>query len=133
MCSLKVVSMNFIQAPSIRPQRVGSEIRRILADCFTRKCPVALPGLVTINHVHVTAGCQLAKVFVSVYGSPSQCKEALQLLSEHTKSLRHKLTKGLRMRRIPHLAFAQDNCVSKTQHLCKLLDSLPREKLLTNA
>ncbi|MEM7402771.1 MAG: 30S ribosome-binding factor RbfA [Myxococcota bacterium] len=118
--------MGPIATPSIRPQRISSEIRRVLANCFTRKRPVALPGLVTIHHVQVASGCQHAKVFVSIYGSDSQCQEAAVLLSQHTGNFRHELTKGLRMRRIPQLTFVPDNLAAKTQDLCQLLDDLPR-------
>lgn len=120
--------MHPMETPSIRPQRIGSEIRRVLANCFTRKRPVSLPGLVTINRVQVAPGCQHAKVFVSIYGNVSQRKEALHLLSTHTADLRHELSKNLRVRRIPQLAFVQDDSVCKTEHLCRLLDNLPSEK-----
>lgn len=125
--------MHSVASPSIRPQRVGSEIRRILADRFTRKCPVALPGLVTINRVQVTAGCQHATVFVSAYGSASQCQAVFHLLAEHTGNLRHELTKSLRMRRVPQLVFVQDDCVAKTQNLCKLIDDLPEKEPFAHA
>lgn len=125
--------MHPLETPSIRPQRIGSEIRRILANCLTRKHPISLPGLVTINHVQVASGCQHAKVFVSVYGSASQQKEATRLLSEHTGNLRHELSKNLRVRRTPQLIFVQDDRVAKTQNLCKLLHNLPNEQAsLTN-
>ena len=57
---------------SIRTERVGEEIHKVLSERLIRGLRDPLPGFVTIARVEVTSDFALAKVWVSVIGTEAE-------------------------------------------------------------
>ena len=82
-------------------------------------------NLVTITNVKVAVDLSLAKVYFSVMPS-NQASDVLFNLNEKKTEIRRKLGNliGKRVRKIPELAFFNDDTEEKASYLDRLIDSL---------
>jgi len=105
-----------------RTDRVGAEIRRILADILRDQMDDHRFSRVTIHEVRVTRDFAYAKVFVTYFGEDLLPGELLTLLNQELAGfLRHGLAQRLRIRSIPALNFVYDEAVSRGEHLTHLI------------
>jgi ribosome-binding factor A len=96
---------------SARKDRLGDEIRDLLANCFAgdRLNDPRIQG-VTVTHVKLTGDLQLASVYFRVYESERK-DEVLKGLESCKGFLRKHLASGLDIRRVPELRFFYDESV----------------------
>ncbi len=94
-----------------RKERLGEEIRDLLAACFAggRINDPRLEG-VTITHVKLTADLQLASVYFRAY-EPEKTETMIKGLESCKGFLRKQLASGLDIRRVPELRFFYDESV----------------------
>ena len=81
-------------------------------------------GFVTIISVETTPDLRHAKVFVSLIGSQEQRNASLAALKSAVPFLRTKISKGLRIKRVPALHFAIDESSLRGARIQQLLGSL---------
>jgi ribosome-binding factor A len=91
-----------------RAQRVEKELQHIVAKFLIRGLKIKLPGLVTVSRVQVNEKIRTAKIFVSILGSDKDTEDALELLEEYTPDVQKHVSKELRMKFIPRVAFVLD-------------------------
>lgn len=106
---------------SIRKQKVAEEIRKVISERLIRGLKTPLPGFVTISSVEVSSDLSIAKVYFSVFGSPSEQKEAALVLNQEKKAIRAEVAKKVKLRLVPELTFIKDETVEKAAHLNALL------------
>lgn len=107
---------------SIRPERVGSEVQKILSDVI-RNYYNEFPGsLVTITSVRMSPDLQIAKVYLSVIGGSVTVQDVIRILSKKAGSIRHYLGQKIRLRTVPELRFYYDDTLEKMEHIQKLID-----------
>ncbi len=107
---------------SIRTQRVGEEIQRVIAEALLRGLRDPLPGFVTVARVEVTTDFSHAKVWVSVIGTDAEKKGALDVLAQHRGALRYEVGKRIRLRNTPELHFHLDESGERAARVWALLD-----------
>jgi len=109
---------------SSRQERLGEQIRDVLAACFTgEKLNDPRIGGVTLTHVRLTADLQLASVYYRLFDS--QSKEAAKDGLESCKGfLKKSLSRELKTRRIPELRFFYDESVETGARIENLLASI---------
>ncbi|OGQ12398.1 MAG: ribosome-binding factor A [Deltaproteobacteria bacterium RBG_16_71_12] len=107
---------------SIRTERVGEEIHKVLSERLIRGLRDPLPGFVTIAKVEVTADFAQAKVWVSVIGSAAEKDGALAVLQGSRGALRHEVGKKVRLRQTPELSFVLDESGERAARVWALLD-----------
>ncbi len=112
------------ETPSLRPLRVGEELRHALADIVARgglSRDPALDGLIlTVTEVRVTPDLRTATVFVRALGHKDESKLA-KLLAANVKWLRTELAKRVRLRAVPELRFRTDESFDTASHIDTLL------------
>src|SRR5690349_2677283 len=107
---------------SIRTERVGEEMKKILSERLVRGLRDPLPGFVTIAHVDVTSDFSSAKVWVSVIGSDADKKGALEVLTQSRGLLRSEVGKRVRLRNTPELHFLLDEAGERASRVWQILD-----------
>jgi ribosome-binding factor A len=107
---------------SIRTERVGEEIKKVLSERMLRGLRDPLPGFVTIAAVMVTSDFSMATVHVSVIGSEKDKKGALDVLADNRGALRSAVGKAVRLRQTPDLRFVLDETAEKAARVHALLD-----------
>ncbi|MFN9645398.1 MAG: 30S ribosome-binding factor RbfA [Cyanobacteriota bacterium] len=114
-----------------RVERLASLMRREISDLLSTGIRDARvhQGMVSITRVEVAGDLQHGKIFVSVYGTEAQQREALEGLKAATPYVRGELGRRLRLRRIPELTFLLDRGLERGTAVLGLLQRLEQERL----
>jgi len=115
---------------SIRVQRVGSLLKRELADILQFEFGDQLPPMTTVTDVQPTRDLSIAKVYVSIYGAPEQKRAAFRRLQELTPQIRAALAQRIRyqLRFMPELRFVLDETQERAQRVEELLARIREER-----
>jgi ribosome-binding factor A len=114
-----------------RVERLASLIRREISDLLSTGIRDARvhQGMVSITRVEVAGDLQHSKIFVSVYGTEEQQRQALEGLKAATPYVRGELGRRLRLRRMPELIFLLDRGLERGTAVLGLLQRLEQERL----
>lgn len=112
---------------SIRAEKVASTIKRELAEPISRIGTEKFKGLITLTTVKMTPDLQIAKLFISVFGSNISVGDAIEELENSSSELKQFIAKNLRLRYVPELKFYLDDTLDKMEHIQDLLDSVKTE------
>jgi len=107
-----------------RPDRLGHEIRVILAELLTRQVKDPRIGFATVTRVEVTADLHHARVYVSVLGTPEELASSIEGLSSAAGFLRHEVGHRLDLRRAPELTFILDHGAEAVEKIEMLLQQI---------
>ena len=105
-----------------RSERMGDEIRRILAGLIQRR--MADPRInetVTITGVKLSKDLAVARVYYSVYGDEDDRKGAAEAFEKAGGYLRRELASRLRSRKVPRLVFTEDNSIREGEAIDALI------------
>lgn len=107
-----------------RPQRVGEQIQKELADLIRAELHDPRLTFVTIMNVDVSNDYSYAKVYFSVLTTdkPAELKAVQKSLQESAGYLRGLLGKRMKLRVIPQLQFVHDAIVEKGVYMTHLID-----------
>ena len=106
---------------SYRPERVGEQIHKEIAQLMMHgvKDPRVAP--VTITGVQVSRDLSVAKVYFTVLDEESERKDAERGLKSVGPYLRRQLGQILRMRSVPEIRFVFDKSIGYGQKIDSLL------------
>ena len=95
-----------------RSERMGDEIRRILAGLIQRKLSdPRINEQVSITGVNLSRDLSLARVYYSVYGDDEARQGAAEAFDKAGGFLRRELASQLRSRKVPRLLFIEDQSI----------------------
>ena len=106
-----------------RMRRVNHLVREVLADAIPDLKDPRI-GLVTITGVETSPDLRHARVFVSVLGSEKKRSRSLAGLDAAHGVLQARLSRELRLKRTPQLAFEYDPTVERGVRMTQLIDEL---------
>lgn len=110
-------------APSLRPLRVGEELRHILSDIFARgrlRDPDLGGVILTVTEVRLTPDLRTATVFVRALGRLDM-QPVVKALARDAKPLRTEIARAARLRAVPELRFRADNSFDVASEIDTLL------------
>ncbi|MEI8033157.1 MAG: 30S ribosome-binding factor RbfA [Chlorobiaceae bacterium] len=110
---------------SIRTEKVASLLQQELGAILQKELPRNGP-IITVVEVKVTADLGIARIYVSIIGTPEQQESAISYLRDETKSIRKILSGRIRhhFRRIPELEFHEDHLYEKANRIEQLLSGV---------
>ena len=113
-----------------RVERVASLIRREISELLTTSIRDARvhQGLVSVTSVEVAGDLQHCKIFVSVYGSEEERRQALEGLKAATPYVKGELGRRLQLRRTPEVVFQVDRSLERGSTVLGLLQKLEQER-----
>jgi ribosome-binding factor A len=111
-----------------RPDRVGEEIRHVIAELLGREVHDPGIGFVTLTRVTVSPDLQLARVFYTTMGDEAAQKSTAQALGRVTPFIRRQIGAKIRLRRVPELRFEFDKSVENQDRIEKILLDLQAER-----
>jgi ribosome-binding factor A len=111
-----------------RPERLGQEIRIVLAEVIARQVKDPRIGFVTVTRVELTPDLHHARVYVSVLGSPEEQESSIEGLSSAAGFLRREIVHRLDLRRAPELAFILDHGAEAAERIEMLLQQLHKDE-----
>lgn len=111
-----------------RTERLGHEIRVIVAEMIARDVKDPRIGFATVTRVEVTPDLHHARVYVSVMGIPEEQESTMEGLASAAKFLRHEIGHRLDLRRAPELAFILDHGAEVGERIEMLLQQIHKEE-----
>lgn len=114
---------------SRRTQRVGSLIQRLVGEGLLRKLndPRVDPARTSVTRVEVPDDLLSAKVYISVMGTETEQKLALQAIRHAKGYFQQLVADNVRLRNTPSLEFLPDEKFKKTLHTYRLIDEAMAE------
>jgi ribosome-binding factor A len=108
---------------SIRQQKVGSQIQRIVATVLLRDVgDPRVDGMISVTKVEVTPDLREAKVFLSVMGGKRPAATVLQGIKSAGRHIQGEVGEGLALRYVPRLTFVLDESLKKQGEILKTID-----------
>ena len=113
-----------------RVERVASLIRREISELLRTEIRDARvhQGMASITAVEVAGDLQHCKVFVSVYGSDAEQREALEGLKAAAPFVKGELARRLQLRRTPEVVFQLDRSLERGSAVLGLLQELEQKR-----
>lgn len=107
-----------------RADRMGDEIRRILADRLQRKIddPRLRPGIISLTEVQLSNDLSTANVYYSVLGDEDVQQDAHEAFKKAGGFLRSELASELRSRKVPRLNFIEDTSIRDGMAMDRLIE-----------
>ncbi|MGQ9549268.1 MAG: 30S ribosome-binding factor RbfA [Roseiflexus sp.] len=107
---------------SKRTEQLGHQIQRILGEIIQYELKDPRVGFATVVGVEVTADLQIARVRISVMGTPDERQETMAALERARGFLRRRLAEELNyLRFVPELRLILDTSVDYSLHIDELL------------
>lgn len=112
-----------------RSDRMGDEIRRILAELIQRKLSdPRIQERVSLTGVDLSRDLSNARVYYSVYGDEEASREAALAFDKAGGFLRKELAGRLRSRKVPRLIFVEDKSIREGEAIDLLLRKIREEE-----
>jgi ribosome-binding factor A len=114
-----------------RVERVASLIRKEISELLSTgiRDGRVHQGMVSITSVEVAGDLQHCKIFVSVYGTEEERRQALEGLKAATPFVRGELGRRLQLRRTPEVVFQLDRSLERGSTVLGLLSALEQDRL----
>jgi len=112
---------------SLRPNRVGEQMKKELGEIITRKIKDPRIGFVTVTDVQVTGDLQQATVYISVLGDQEQRENTLKGLAKAKGFIRSEIGQRIRLRKTPEITFEFDESIDYGNRIDTLLHQIARE------
>lgn len=109
---------------SIKQERVGGRIRRILSELLVREVADPRLGGVTVTNVEVDAELMYARVYVNALGEEERAPEVLAALKHAKSFLRREVGRRVHLRNTPDLIFKWDETLARGERIYAILDHL---------
>ncbi|WP_010282331.1 30S ribosome-binding factor RbfA [Bacillus timonensis] len=112
---------------SLRPNRVGEQMKKELSDIIGRKIKDPRIGFVTVTDVQVTGDLQQAKVFISVLGDEEQRQNTLKGLAKAKGFIRSEIGQRIRLRKTPEILFEFDESIDYGNRIESILHEINKD------
>jgi ribosome-binding factor A len=109
-----------------RMRRVNESLRQVLSEALLELKDPRI-GFVTVTGVETSPDLRHARVFVSVLGGDRKRERSMAGLDAAHGVLQARLSRELRLKRTPQLAFQYDPTVEHGVRMSKLIDELAPE------
>lgn len=104
-----------------RRERIGDQLRVLLADLILQEVRDPRLGFVTVTEVRMSPDLKYAQVFVSILGDDEQTKESFAVLERASGFLRTQVGRRLKLRHVPEVRFTIDETLDNSMRLDALL------------
>lgn len=111
-------------AVSLHQEKVNAEVKRALSIAIREIQDPRLSAMVSVSEAQVSKDMKHAKVWVSIYDTPEAQQESLAVLAHASGMLKSRLSKLVRMRRVPDLHFELDRGMEYSAHINDLINSV---------
>ncbi|WP_240375355.1 30S ribosome-binding factor RbfA [Bacillus piscicola] len=112
---------------NLRAERVGEQIKKELADIFTREMKDPRIQFVTVTDVEVTGDLQQANVFVTILGEEEDRKETFAALEKARGFIRKEIGNRVQLRKTPEIFFHFDQSIEYGNRIETLLKEINNE------
>lgn len=109
-----------------RTERLAEQIRDEIAIIISRELKDPRIGFVTVTRVDLASDLAVARVHVSVFGTPQQEKDSMKGLTQASGFVRRAIGQRLRIRQTPAIEFTLDKGIEHSVRVAELLDEVAK-------
>lgn len=109
-----------------RLERVRELLKRSIGEALRREVPVAEAGLLTVNEVLVSRDLRVARVFISILGTPAQRKAGPDVLNKVRPLIQAHVAREVVLKFTPQLKFIVDESVERGDRVLRLIEELEK-------
>lgn len=114
---------------SFRADKMGSFIREVVGDVIANKLSdPRISRFTSVTRVDVSGDLQLAKVHVSVLGSPADQRRTVTALQHATGHVQRIVGKALHVRHVPEIRFLSDDSIKGSARTFELIDEVLKDQ-----
>ncbi len=111
----------------LRVEKMQELIKQELSNMLLKDIKDPRVKFVTVTEVEVSGDLSYAKVYVSLYGSEEEQKEAWIGLNKALGFMRSEIAKRIRLRVAPILTLTKDTSMEYSSHIQELLNQIKKE------
>lgn len=111
-----------------RQDQLGRVIAQELSELMRLRVKDPRIGFASITGVTVSRDLSLAKVYISVMGTPEEQRETMRGVRHAAGFLRHELAQRLSVRHVPEIAFVLDESIARGARMLELLNQISQER-----
>jgi ribosome-binding factor A len=105
-----------------RIDRISEQVKKEVSEIIQNELKdPRLPQMVSVTEAEVTRDLRYAKVYVSVMGTETDKKNALQALKNAAGFVRREIGQRLQLRYTPEILFELDNSIERGVYITKLI------------
>lgn len=112
----------------IRASRVGEQIRQEFSQILQQEMKDPRIGFVTVTKVEMSRDLQVAKVYLSIFGSADEKEVSLTGIEKAKGFIRTELGRRIQLRHVPELQFVIDESLEYSEQINKLLRDVQNER-----
>ena len=123
-------SIAYFADMGLRQEKFSKQIQRDLGEIFQLKSREWFQGeFITISAVRVTPDLSFVRVYLSLFNAASR-SSVMENVELHSREIRKELAKRLKnqVRKIPEIAFFEDDTLDYVSKMDKLFEDLNKEK-----
>ncbi|MDP4092530.1 MAG: 30S ribosome-binding factor RbfA [Bacillota bacterium] len=115
-----------------RTDRISEEMKKEISSIINNELKdPRLPKIISLTAVNVTRDLRYAKVFVSVFGTEEEKKNAINGLKSAAGFIRREVGHRIQMRYTPEIQFELDNSIEKGAYITKLINDTVKKDEIT--
>ena len=112
-----------------RTHRISEEMKKEVSNIIQNELKdPRLPQMVSVMSANVTRDLRYAKVYISVFGSEEEKKNALSALKSAAGFIRREVGHRMQLRYTPEMQFELDNSIEHGAYITKLINDTMKEK-----
>ena len=112
-----------------RIHRISEEMKKEVSNIIQNELKdPRLPQMVSVMSANVTKDLKYAKVYISVFGSEEEKKNALSALKSAAGFIRREVGHRMQLRYTPQMQFELDNSIEHGAYITKLINDTMKEK-----
>jgi len=111
-----------------RIERLAGRIREDVCEILRKEVSDPRVGFVSITEVSISPDLKNARIYVSIFGSEMEKKEAMDGLLSATSFIRGKLSHMLETRITPEILFVRDDSIERGSKVLGIISKLSHEK-----
>ena len=112
-----------------RIHRISEEMKKEVSNIIQNELKdPRLPQMVSVMSANVTKDLKYAKVYISVFGSEEEKKNALSALKSAAGYIRREIGHRMQLRYTPQMQFELDNSIEHGAYITKLINDTMKEK-----
>ena len=108
----------------MRSDRVGDELRSVLANIFISELHIPDSGLITVTKVKVSDDIKIAKIYMSFLRNKISSEKLIEKIISKRKAIRYFASKKINLKYIPELRFYYDNTFVTAEKIDKLINKI---------
>lgn len=113
-----------------RADRIKKTLMKEISDIIQKNIrDPRIPTIVSVTDIDLSADYRHAKVFVSIFGSEEEKKNAMEALEEKTSYVRGEIGKRVRLRFTPEILFRLDDSLERGSRITELIDKISRGEI----